>query len=95
MITKKLLLAAIAATSIIFPAALPAQEFRIELGDRPYYRHGPRYWAGDYEMVWVPGHRSGRHWVHGHYIRGEHRRRDWERRDRRDDHRDYRDSGRY
>jgi hypothetical protein len=93
MITKKLLLAAIAATSIILPAALPAQEFRIELGDRPYYRHGPRYWAGDYEMVWVPGHWSHyRHqWIHGHYVRDEHRRQDWERRHRRDDYRDYRD----
>jgi hypothetical protein len=87
MITKKLLLAAIAATSIIFPTALPAQEFRIELGDRPYYRHGPRYWEGDYEMVWIPGHWSDRHhhWIHGHYIRGHHRR---YYNDRRNDYRD-------
>jgi hypothetical protein len=94
MITKKLLLAAIAATSFIFPSALPAQGLRIELGDRPYYSHGPRYWAGDYEMVWVPGHWSQyRHrWVHGHYVRGEHRRYNERRSDRYDNRRnDYRD----
>ena len=86
MITKKLLLVALAATSIIFPTALPAQEFRIELGDRPYYRHGPRYWEGDYEMVWVPGHWSEHHhWIHGHYNRGHHRR---YYNDRRNDYRD-------
>lgn len=73
MITKKLLLAAIAATGLAFTAV--AQEFHIEIGDRPYYTHGPRYWAGNYEMVWVPGHwsRYGHHWVHGHYLRGHHR----------------------
>ena len=86
MITKKLLLAALAATSITFPAALPAQSFSIEIGDRPYYSHGPRYWEGEWEMIWVPGHwsRHRHQWVHGHYIRGEHRRH-W---DRRDDRRD-------
>jgi len=86
MITKKLLLAALAATSIIFPATVPAQSFSIEIGDRPYYRHGPRYWEGQWEMIWVPGHWSRyRHqWIHGHYIRTEHRRH-W---DRRDDRRD-------
>jgi hypothetical protein len=91
MITKKLLLAALAATSIIFPATVPAQTFSIEIGDRPYYSHGPRYWSGDYEMIWVPGHWSNhrQRWVHGHYIRGQHRRHDWERRhDRHDERRD-------
>jgi hypothetical protein len=92
MITKKLLLAALAATSIILPATVPAQSFSIEIGDRPYYSHGARYWSGDWEMVWVPGHWSHRRqqWVHGHYVRGEHRRHhDWDRRhDRRDDRRD-------
>lgn len=95
MITKKLLLAALAATSIIFPATVPAQSFSIEIGDRPYYSHGSRYWAGDYEMIWVAGHWSHHHeqWVHGHYVRGQHRRHDWDRHhddhhDQRDDHRD-------
>lgn len=103
MITKKLLLVATLAASVLLPATVPAQSFSIVIGDRPYYRHGPRYWAGDYEMIWVPGHREGRYWVHGHYLRGEHRRRNWDRRydrqdrweDRRDDTRDYRRDDRY
>jgi hypothetical protein len=100
MIKTKLLLVAIMATSVLVPAAVQAQSFSIEIGDRPYYRHGPRYWAGDYEMIWVPGHRSHRGWVHGHYVRGQsrhHRRhhdvRFDDRRDRtetrREDYRDY------
>jgi len=75
MINKTLLLAAIAA-SLIFGTALRANAgIHIEIGDRPYYSHGPRYWEGDYEMIWVPGHWSehGHHWIHGHYRRGEHR----------------------
>lgn len=61
------------ATSILVPAAVQAQGISIEIGDRPYYRHGPRYWAGNYQMIWVPGHRTHRGWVHGHYIRGQRR----------------------
>ena len=92
MITKKLLIAALIAVSALLPvAAVQAQSFSISIGDRPYYRHGPRYWAGDYEMIWVPGHRSGRYWVHGRYVRGENRRYYRHRNhDRRDDRRDYR-----
>ena len=92
MITKKLLIAALIAVSALLPvAAVQAQSFSISIGDRPYYRHGPRYWAGDYELIWVPGHRSGRHWVHGRYVRGENRRYYRHRNhDRRDDRRDYR-----
>ena len=75
--------------SILLPATVPAQSFSIEIGDRPYYRHGPRYWTGDYELIWVPGHRSGRYWIHGHYIRGERRPRHWDRHhDYRNDYRD-------
>jgi hypothetical protein len=82
MIKTKLLLIALVATSLLVPAAVRAQGISIEIGDRPYYSHGARYWAGDYEMIWVPGHRSesGRRWIHGHYIRGEHRRHDLDRR---------------
>ena len=88
MIKTKLLLYAIIGASILVPAALQAQRFEIQVGDRPYYNHGARYWAGDYEMVWVPGHMSrGHHWVHGHYNRGEHRRHDDRNNDRHDDHR--------
>jgi hypothetical protein len=85
MIKNKLLLVAIIATSILLPAAVRADRIEIQIGDRPFYNHGERYWAGDYEMVWVPGHMSrfGHHWIHGHYLRGEHRRHD----DHRDDDR--------
>ena len=76
MIKKTLLLVAIAVTSMIFGTAVQAADFRIEIGDRPFYSHGPRYWSGEWEMVWVPGHWSEHrhHWIHGHYRRGEHRR---------------------
>lgn len=74
MIKSKLLLAAILVTSILIPAAVRAIGIDIQVGDRPYYNHGARYWDGDYQMVWVAGHMSnGNHWVHGHYVRGEHR----------------------
>lgn len=43
----------------------------INIGDRPYYTHGPRYWARGAYWCWVPGHWRWRHhhqiWVHGHY----------------------------
>ena len=92
---NKLLLVAIIATSILLPAAVRADRIEIKVGDRPFYSHGARYWEGDYEMVWVPGHmsRSGHHWIHGQYVRGEHRQHDWNRHhdnrhDSQDDHRD-------
>ena len=79
MIKNKLLLLAIIAASILLPAAVRADRIQIHINDRPFYNHGPRYWAGEYEMIWVPGHMSrfGHHWIHGHYIRGEHRRHNW------------------
>ena len=89
MIKNKLLLVAIIAASILLPAAVRAQGISIQIGDQPFYTHGARYWADDYEMVWVPGHMSrGHHWIHGQYIRGEHRQQDSNRRhdgDRHDD----------
>lgn len=104
MIKHKLMLVAIVAASILIPAAVEAQGISISIGDRPHYTHGPRYWAGDYEMVWVPGHRSrvSRRWIHGYYIRTENRRHRSHRRhderrfeDRRDDRRsDFRDDSR-
>ncbi len=44
----------------------------IDVGDRPYYTYGPRYWARGAYWCWVPGHWDGwRHghrvWIHGHY----------------------------
>jgi hypothetical protein len=78
LMKKILLLVAIGVTSLTFGSAVKAQGISIELGDRPFYSHGPRYWEGDYEMIWVAGHWSdhGHHWIHGHYRRGEHRRHD-------------------
>jgi len=74
MIKNKLVLLAIVAVSILAPAAANAERLvSIQIGDRPFYNHGPRYWEGDYEMIWVPGHRSHHRWIHGHYIRGERR----------------------
>jgi hypothetical protein len=97
MIKNKLVIVALVATTILLPAAARAAGLEIQIGDRPFYNHGPRYWAGDTEMVWVPGHMSRHHWVHGQYIRGEHRRHNMDRRhdERLDDRRnDYRDESR-
>jgi len=45
----------------------------IEVGDRPYYRYGYRYWAQGGYWCWVPGHWGWHHhhqyWIHGHYRR--------------------------
>jgi len=74
MIKKLMLLVTIAVASVTLGTAVQAAGISVEIGDRPYYSHGPRYWSGEWEMVWVPGHWSeGHHWVHGHYRRGEHR----------------------
>jgi hypothetical protein len=97
MIKNKLLLVAIIAASILTPAAVRAQGISIQVGDRPFYNHGARYWSGDYEMIWVPGHMSrfGHHWIHGQYVRGEHRQHDWNRghNDRQDDRQNYEHDG--
>lgn len=74
VMSKKFILAAFLAASMLLPAGARAAGLEISIGDRGYYTHGARYWDGDYEMIWVPGHREGRHWVHGYYRRGEHRR---------------------
>jgi WXXGXW repeat (2 copies) len=45
----------------------------VDVGDRPYYLHGPGYYVGRTYYVWVPGHWRWYHhrrvWVHGHYVR--------------------------
>jgi hypothetical protein len=43
----------------------------IEVGDRPYYLYGQRYWARGGYWCWIPGHWSRYHhvWIHGHYRR--------------------------
>ena len=72
MIKTKLLLVALIA-GILVPVAVQAQSISIGIGDRPYYQHGPHYWAGGYHMIWVPGHRYHGGWTHGHYVRSHSR----------------------
>jgi hypothetical protein len=44
----------------------------VEVGDRPYYTHGPGYYVGRTYYVWRPGHWAWRHgqkvWIRGHYV---------------------------
>ena len=45
-----------------------ALSLNIEVGDRPYYVHGARWWNNGAYWCWVPGHWNHyHHWVHGHY----------------------------
>ena len=48
-----------------------AISFNIEVGDRPYYTYGPRYYARGAYWCWIPGHWRWHHhhqvWIHGHY----------------------------
>ena len=58
----------------LFPTTSEAVGINIELGDRPYYNHGPWYYGPHRErLYWVPGHWARRHhhrvWIHGHYVR--------------------------
>ena len=66
---KKLILLLVAFLSI--SGAAQAISLNIEVGDRPYYTYGPRYWARGAYWCWVPGHWAWRHhhhvWIHGHY----------------------------
>ena len=59
------------AGAIIAPTPAQAIGFSIEIGDQPYYRHGPYYWHQGVRWYWVPGHSEWRHghrvWIHGHY----------------------------
>jgi hypothetical protein len=73
MIKHKLLLILTVGSTLLLPVVSRAQGISISVGDRPYATHGARYWEGDREMIWVPGHRAGHHWVRGHYVRGERR----------------------
>jgi len=95
MIKHKLLFVALMAASIALPALVQAQGIQIQIGerDRPYYTHGPRYWEGNSEMVWVGGHTWHHHWIRGHYVRRSHHRHDFEQ--RHDERRDFRDGDRY
>lgn len=54
-----------------FASSANAVGVYISAGDRPYYSHGPYYYAGPRRYVWYPGHWAWRHhtriWVHGYY----------------------------
>jgi hypothetical protein len=82
MMKNKLLLVAVLAAGLVLPTVAEAIDFHIDIGDRAYYTRGARYWNGDWEYVWVPGHRWHGRWIHGHYRRGEHRRHHWRDHDR-------------
>jgi hypothetical protein len=64
-----LVLAALA--SVIPMAPARGAIVNIDVGDRPYYVHGPGYYVGRRHYLWVPGHWAWRHgrqvWIHGHY----------------------------
>ena len=70
---KKLVLLALIAVGLsgIFAPVARAISLSINVGDQPYYSHGPRYWDGRVYYLWVPGHFTWRNhhkvWVHGHY----------------------------
>ena len=66
-----LLFSAILGLSGLFGPSANAIGINIELGDRPYYTNGPRYWNRGAYWCWIPGHWRWRHhhqvWIHGHY----------------------------
>lgn len=66
-----LLFAAVLGMSGIVATTVDAISLNIDIGDHPYYVHGPGYWSGGYYWVWVPGHWGPHHrvWFHGHYAR--------------------------
>jgi len=59
---------------VIAPTPAQAAGISIEIGDRPYYSHGPYYWEHGVRWYWVPGHWRWHHgrkvFVHGHYTHG-------------------------
>lgn len=70
MRTHKLLIVALTATLALTPLALNAGLISVEIGDRPYFTHGPRYSERGYDYVWAPGHWVNHHrrWIHGQYV---------------------------
>jgi hypothetical protein len=65
---KKLVLILVAVLSMSSGVAR-AISLNIEVGDRPYFLYGQRYYARGAYWCWVRGHWShhGHFWVHGHY----------------------------
>ena len=70
--TIMLVVAALLSISSMVSSA-NAATVNIEVGDRPYYVHGPYYYVGPVRYVWVPGSWHWRHhhrvWTHGYYVR--------------------------
>jgi len=65
-----LILAAVLGMSGIVATTVDAISINIDVGDQPYYVHGPGYWVNGVYWVWVPGHWGPHHrWIHGHYVR--------------------------
>jgi hypothetical protein len=66
------LLAALLCAGALAPITSQAIGFSIEIGDRPYYSHGPWYWHHGVRYYWVPGHWGWHHhhkvWIPGHYL---------------------------
>jgi hypothetical protein len=54
------------------PPPPPSATVAVEVGDQPYYVHGPYYVAGGRRWVWIGGHWAIRNhhrvWIHGHYV---------------------------
>jgi hypothetical protein len=71
---KKLILAAVLGISTIMASTANALILNVEVGDKPYFIHGERYWGSDGAYwCWAPGHWNRRHtvFIHGHYRRCE------------------------
>ena len=64
---KALLIALVAVAAGVSAPLASAVSLNIEVGDQPYYVHGPGYWEGNAYYVWVPGHWIGRVWVPAHW----------------------------
>lgn len=62
------LFTALAVMSGISAPVAKALSFSINIGDQPYYSHGPGYWSQGVYYAWVPGYDNKNNvWVHGHY----------------------------
>ena len=76
---QKLLIVLLIVAAIFVPVLTNAQLLSVEIGDRGYYTHGPRYVSRGRHYVWVPGHWARHHrvWVHGHYAVVNNRHHGW------------------
>ncbi len=72
MILLGVVLCTNACAPVVVQGPPPPAAVAIEVGDRPYYVHGPYYVERGRRWVWVAGHWAfrGHHrvWIHGHYV---------------------------